>query len=121
MKIVAVICNVIYWGFLCMLMATDGLPRGADILYSLLPFVMPIFNVVIMRFLPSPGRAVNLVAMVGNIIWLVLACWLIIDRYPSHPKEEGLLAYVVLLALTPLLSMVALYPRLRATETPRAA
>jgi len=113
MKIVAVVCNVIFWLFLCLVMATDGLPQGTDILYTLLPFVMPIFNVLVMRFLSSPSRVVNLVAMAGNIIWLVLACWMTIARYPSHPKEEGLLAYVALLALTPLLSMVALYPKVK--------
>ncbi len=119
MNIVAVICNVIFWGFFCMVMITDGPPQGADVFYALLPLVMPVFNVVVLRFLPSPGRTVNLVAIVGNIIWLVLAVWVIIDRYPSHPEEEGLLAYVALLALTPLLSIVALFPRLRATAGPK--
>lgn len=121
MKIAAVICNVIFWGFFCMVMMTDGPPQGADISWAVLPFVMPIFNVVILRFLPSPGRAVNLAAMIGNIIWLVVAIWVIAARYPSHPEEEGLLAYVALLALTPLLSMVALYPKLRATAVAKPA
>lgn len=59
--------------------------------------------------------------MIGNIIWLVVAIWVIAARYPSHPEEEGLLAYVALLALTPLLSMVALYPKLRATAVAKPA
>jgi hypothetical protein len=28
MKIVALICNVIFWGFFCMVMMTDGPPQG---------------------------------------------------------------------------------------------
>ncbi len=120
MKIVAVVCNVIFWGFFCVVMMTDGPPQGADVLYALMPFVMPVFNVVVLRVLPSPGRTVSLLAMAGNIVWLLLACWVILGRYPSHPEEEGLLAYAVLLALTPLLSMVALLPKLRATAEPKA-
>ena len=116
MGIVAVICNVVFWGFFCMVMVTDGPPKGADILWSLLPFLMPILNVVVIRVLSSPSRVVKLVAFVANIAWLGLGCWLFIDRYPSHPKEEGLIEYIALMALTPVLSAVAIYLRLRASE-----
>ena len=114
MQIAAVICNVIFWGFFCMVMMTDGPPKAADIYWSLLPFLLPILNVVVIRILSSPSRVVQLVTLAGNIIWLGLACWFIMDRYPSHPKEEGLIAYVVLMALTPLLSALAIHLRLRA-------
>ena len=116
MKIVAVICNIVLWGFFCMVMLTDGLPQGADILLSLVPFLMPILNVLVIRLLPSPSRILKVVALVGNIVWLGLAGWLIMERYPSHPEEEGLTAYVVLMALTPLLSAVAIYLNLRALK-----
>jgi hypothetical protein len=58
----------------------------------------------------------KLVALVCNILWLGLACWLIIERLPSHPKEGGLIEYVSLMALTPLLSALALYLGLRASK-----
>jgi hypothetical protein len=123
MKILAVICNVVFWGFLCMVMVTDGPPKGTDVLLSLLPFLVPILNVMVLRVLSSPSRAVRLLALVSNIVWLGLTCWLIMERYPSHPKEGGLFEYVVLGALTPLLSGVAIYLTLRASEpattTPR--
>jgi hypothetical protein len=118
MKIVAVICNVAFWGFFCMVMLTDGPPKGTDILLSLIPFLMPILNVLVIRVLPSPGRVVKVVALVSNIVWLGLACWLIMDRYPSHPKEEGFIEYVALMALTPLLSAVAIYRNLKVSEPP---
>jgi hypothetical protein len=95
---------------------TDGPPKGADILLSLIPFLMPLLNVVVIRVLFSPSRVMKLVALVTNIVWLGLACWLITDRYPSHPKEEGLIQFVALMALTPLLSAVAIYLSLRASE-----
>jgi len=119
MKTVAVVCNVIFWLFFCVVMVTDGPPQGMDILYAILPFLMPVLNVVVLRFLPSPGRTINLPALVGNILWLAGACWLIIARYPSHPKEEGLLAYVMLLALTPLLTIAVLLSRLRSSGAER--
>jgi len=109
MKTIAVICNVVFWGFFCMVMVTDGPPQGADIIWSLLLFLIPILNVVVIRVLSSPSRVAKLAALVGNIIWLGLACWRIVDTLPSHPKEEGLIEFVVLLALTPLLSGVAIY------------
>ena len=114
MKVLVVICNVVNWGFFCMVMVTDGLPRGTDILWSF-TFFLPILNVVVIGVLSSPGRVTKLAALAGNVIWLGLACWLIMERYPSHPREEGLIEYVALMAPTPLLSAVAMYRSLRAS------
>ena len=116
MKILAIVCNVLFWAFICIVFVTDGLPQGADILWSLVPFVAPILNVAVIRFLPSPSRVLKIVALIINIIWLGIAGWLILARYPSHPQEEGLIAYVALFALTPLLSAVVIYLGLREPE-----
>ncbi len=116
MKIVTVICNVVFWGFFCMVMLTDGPPKGTDIIWSLVPLLIPLVNVAVIRVLSSPSRVLRHVALVSNVVWLGLAFWRIIQELPSHPKEEGLLAFVVLFALTPLLSMVAIYVSLRASE-----
>ncbi len=116
MKIMTVICNVVFWGFFCMVMLSDGPPKGPDIIWSLVPFLMPIVNVAVISVLSSPSRALKLAALVSNIAWLGLACWRIVQELPSHPKEEGLLEFVVLFALTPLISAVAFYVKLRARE-----
>ncbi len=116
MKIVTVICNVVFWLFFCMVMLTDGPPKGTDIIWSLVPFLMPIVNVAVIRALSSPTRVLRLTALLGNIVWLGLAGWRIVQELPSHPKEEGLLAFVVLFALTPLLSAVAICVVLRTSE-----
>ncbi len=113
MKLVAIGCNIVFWGFFCMVMVTDGPPRGADILFSLLPFLMPVFNVIALRFISSPGRALTRVALAANILWFVIACWIALVRYPSHPEEEGLIAYLVLMAMTPLVSAVVNFLSLR--------
>jgi hypothetical protein len=115
-RTLAVICNVFFWLFFCFVMWTDGSPVGADIPWSLFVLLLPICNILVIRVLSSTNRVVTLLAFVGNIAWLGLACWLFIDRYPSHPKEEGLIGFVVLMALTPLLSAVAIYLRSRVSE-----
>lgn len=117
MRIFAVLLNVVFWGFLCVVMLTDGPPKGVDVLLTIIPFFMPILNVVVIRVLSSPSRVLRLVTFVGNIVWLGFACWLILERYPAHPKEEGLIEYVALMALTPLLSAVAIYLSLRASRS----
>jgi hypothetical protein len=116
MKIVTVICNVVFWVFFCMVLLTDGPPKGTDIIWSLVPFLMPMVNVAVIRVLSSPSRVLKLVALISNIGWLGLAWWRITQELPSHPKEEGLLEFVVLFALTPLLSAAAIYVSLRASE-----
>jgi hypothetical protein len=77
---------------------------------------MPIFNVVVIRILSCPSRVLRIMGSTGNMLWFGLACWIIMERYPSHPAEEGLIEYVVLMALTPLLSAVAIYLHRGASE-----
>jgi hypothetical protein len=119
MRIVAVVCNVAFWAFLCLVMVTDGPPKGTDILWAVIPFVMLIFNVLVIRVLASPGRVLRIVALVGNVVWCGIAAWMIIARYPSHPAEEGLIEYVALMALTPLVSLVAVGLGLRTAAAVR--
>ncbi len=116
MRILAIVCNVLFWAFFCVVVVTDGLQQGADILVSLVTFLMPIFNVLVIRILASPGHGLKLLAFILNILWLGLDGWLIIDRYPSHPAEEGLVEYVAMMALTPLVSGLALYLQMKTPE-----
>lgn len=47
-------------------------------------------------------------AAVSNIVLLGFVCWAIADQYP-HPEEDGLIAFTVLIVLTPILSVVAIF------------
>lgn len=120
MKTLAVLCNVVFWAFFCMVIITDGMPQGADMILALVTFLMPIFNVVVIRIVSSPGKNLRLVGFVLNLCWLGIVGWLIVERYASHPAEEGLLGYVTMMALTPLVSALALYLQVRAAR-PMAA
>ncbi len=118
MKTVAVVCNVLFWAFLCMVLLTDGPPVGTGIWVSLVTFLIPIFNVLVIRVLSTPGRNLRIIAFFANVFWLAVATWRIVTEYPGHPAEEGVLAFTIIMALTPILSALTLLLSLRHTPEP---
>jgi hypothetical protein len=50
----------------------------------------------------------KILAIICNIVFIGFVCWAFVDQYP-HPKEEGIIAFTVLMVLTPILSLVALF------------
>jgi len=138
MKIVAIICNIVLFGFTCMVTLTDGPPKGAGyIVFSLLLFLIPILNVFVIsqsgagggrlgfqkrekapeeattsHDVSSNNAVVRMVAIVCNIVLLGFACWAIIAQYP-HPAEPGVVEFEVLVVLTPILSSVVIFRLLR--------
>lgn len=133
MKIAAVICNVILFGFICLVLVVDGPPKGASyIVFTLWSLFTLIFNVAVisrsgssnrwqgpnpeMKATEEPRHAdgwsstntvMRVVAMICNIALLGFTCWAFVDQYP-HPEEDGLIAFIVLMVLTPILSLVVL-------------
>ncbi len=108
MRITAIICNVVLFAFTCLVIVTDGPARETVyVVFSFLLLVVPILSAVVLwRF--SGSTIMKIATGVGNIVLLGFACWAIISQYP-HPEEEGVVAYTVLVVLTPLLSLAALY------------
>ena len=49
----------------------------------------------------------KIAATVCNIVLFGFTCWAIVSQYP-HPEEAGVIAYAVLLVLTPIPCVVAL-------------
>jgi hypothetical protein len=49
----------------------------------------------------------KIVAIICNIVLLGFVCWALVDQY-LHPKEDGVVAFAVLMGSTPILSLVAL-------------
>jgi len=117
MKIAAIVCNAVLFGFTCLVLATDGPPRGAPyIVLTLLLLLVPLFSsLVLLRF---PGNTIMwFMALAGNIALLGFSLWAIVSQWP-HPEEEGVVAYMILIVLAPLLSLAALF---RAGRVPRSA
>lgn len=134
MKTLTVLCNIVLFGFTCIVLATDGAPKEARyIIFTLLLMLIPIFTVfAIVRsgagsswpnlpmkrntleaqpktgVLSSRKTAIERVAAICNIVLLGVVCWAIVDQYP-HPEEEGIVAFSVLTVLTPILSAVVLF------------
>ncbi len=110
MKIAAITLNVVLFLFVCLVILTDGPPREpAYIACTLLSLLIPVLSaIVIWRFgSNSAHRTAPFVALACNVIWLGFTCWALVDQYP-HPKEEGLVAFVFLMVLTPIISLAAL-------------
>jgi len=133
MRIVAIICNIVFFGFTCLVLVSDGPPKGASYiaftLWTLLTLILS--SVVISRsgvrdgwlglhmkekvleeqkkidVLSSTRTIMRIVAIICNIVFFGFICWAIVDQHP-HSKEDGLIAYTVLMVLTPILNLVVL-------------
>lgn len=50
----------------------------------------------------------RIVAIICNFALLGFICWALVSQ-PSHPQEEGFVAFVLVSVLTPILSVVVLF------------
>ena len=58
--------------------------------------------------LSSASTIMRVVATISNIVFLGFPCWVMVNEHP-HPEEDGLIAFTVLMVLTPILTLVALF------------
>ncbi|MBZ5500346.1 MAG: hypothetical protein LAP85_28460 [Acidobacteriia bacterium] len=58
--------------------------------------------------LSSTSSVLRVVAVICNIVLLGFTCWAFVGQYP-HPEEDGLIAFTVLMVLTPILCLVVLF------------
>jgi hypothetical protein len=136
MKILAAICNIVSFGFVCLVLVTDGPPKEAVyILFSLLHLLTPLLTLVVLfrsgasdgwsglrskrtaseeqRKIENPSSVSTLmksVAIICNIALLGFICWAFLSQ-PPHPEEEGFVAFVAVSVVTPILSVVAILRR----------
>ena len=134
MKIAAVICNILLFAFTCMVIATDGpATETVYIIFTMWILLTLILNVVVFyRSAMSRGwsglfnkstataetgrgadrssvdRNLKTAAIICNIVFIAFVCWAYVDQYP-HPEEEGFIEYMVMMVLTPILSLVVLF------------
>jgi hypothetical protein len=133
MRIAVVILNLVAFLFISFVLVTDGPPDpGADTVFAVLSLLTKVFSVLMIlltrdggRWLGSCVRAKALVehqrinrstlvisslvtlAMVCNIVVIGFACWHLAGQY-NHPAETGAIPLVLLMVLTPLLSLAVL-------------
>lgn len=115
MKTLVTILNIVLVGFTLMVVTTEGGPTdiGHTILGVLL-FLVPLFNIILVLrlglFNPAKGASNNamngaarIAAMLFNLILFGFGVWATIEAYP-HPEEDGVLAFTILVLLTPIVS-----------------
>jgi hypothetical protein len=130
MKLIALVCNVVFFLFLCFVIKTDGISGEAFyITFTFLSLLIPVFNVIIIlrsgtndgwfgihiKKSEEPGKlvrwltlssTVKLITVIINLTWMAKTCWIMIKEYP-HPEEEGFVVFVVVMFLTPVITIVA--------------
>lgn len=120
MRVLAVVCNVVFFAFTCLVLVTDGVSREAPyIALTALMLLVPVATALVL--VRSRGAvAVERLAAVANLVLLAGIVAAMVDQYP-HPDEEGFVTYAVLAAVTPVLSAVALLRRgaMRGGAAPR--
>jgi preprotein translocase subunit SecG len=128
MKIVVVVLNAVLFAFTCSILMVDGSPTETFYkLLTLFVLLVPLLSFLVIlqsgmtdgwlgarigtkpRVEPSSTLTlVRRVTVLLNAVLLANSCWAIVTQYPQHPKEEGLLAYAVVILLTPILNIVVL-------------
>jgi hypothetical protein len=134
MKLIVIFCNIFLVVYTCFVLITDGISKEAlYIVLTLLLLLVPVFNLAMILYystgigwldfrlkrkpLDKDARADGLsskiptskiVTIICNIVLLGFSCWVFIDQFP-HPKEEGLIFFIVIVFLTPILSSIALF------------
>ncbi len=113
MKAVCILVNLGLSLFTLLVLLTDGIPTEARLIgLSLLVLLVPgLTAMVINRVHPTPSRRdvfLTRAAAVCNLGLLGAACWALVTQFSSHPKEAGLVPYVVLTLAAPALSLFVL-------------
>jgi len=133
MKPLAFLCNVILSGFTCLVIFTDGMSVKTDyIVFTIFLLLVPLFNLFVFwrsglaegwtgfqgkkksldkeKSIGNPSfisPALRIAAVICNVILLGSCIWAFLNQHP-HPREEGYIAYLLVVALTPVLSIIAI-------------
>lgn len=131
MNFLAAIFNVSLAGYTCFVLLTEGMPKNvAYFLFTLFLLLVPVLNLCMILIgarskgwfsfniggkeseeedIPeekyTSGKILKTTAIISNIVLVGLSCLAFIDQYP-HPKEDGLVVFIVLLLFTPVVSLL---------------
>ncbi len=112
MKTLTVLCNFALIAFTLFLLVTEGASEQAVYnVFAALLLLVPLLTVfAVSRSGEAPAGALQRITAGGNLVLLGLVVWAIVDQYP-HPDEPGVVEFMLLAVLTPLLSAIALLRR----------
>jgi len=134
MKILAIVCNIVLFLFTCFVLVTDGPPEKASyVVFAIWSLLTMIFSAIVIYGigagkgwlglsrerkaqeekgkidnLSSKGTIMKIVAIICNVVFFGFVCWALVDQYP-HPKEDGFIAFAVLMVLTPIINVLTLF------------
>jgi cytochrome bd-type quinol oxidase subunit 2 len=118
MKTLTILCNVALAAMSALEVVTEGLPEQPSqwALAVLIVFV-PVFTVfVLLRRQDTGGASVPGLAVLCNLVLLVVTCWAAAAQYP-YPEGPGIIPFVALAILTPVLSLATLRRAVRPSRT----
>jgi hypothetical protein len=116
MRIATVVFNVALFLFTVVVLVTDGLSN--EVAYNLLALLLlavPALTVVVLGR-RMRGASLDLYlrwsAVVCNVALAGFSYWSIASQYP-HPKEDGIVAFMLLTMVTPILSALVVFESLK--------
>ncbi len=115
-RLAAIACNVALFAFTLVVLATDGASGEPPyVVFQILLLATPVMAVAVLAAARRGGAqpGARRASVLCNLALLAFSCWAIADQYP-HPADPGLVPFVVLLLLTPVLSSLALVQRPKA-------
>ena len=122
MRNLALACNVVLFGIVCLLILNEGMPAEALYrVFTVLALLTPVLTLIaLLRFgatrqeqgtsgNPTPLSALARYAVAAcNLLLLGFTCWASVVQYP-YPEGNSIIPFVLLMALTPVISLVALF------------
>jgi len=121
MRALVILCNLVSAAFTMLVMATDGPPtKPIFVALGALLLLVPALTVFALvragaerawlaggTEAPAGSAALARAAAVCNMALVAFIGWALVDQHP-HPREEGFLAYVMMMLATPTLSAAVL-------------
>lgn len=122
MRVTAIVCNIIMCVLTSLVVISEGVSN--ELIYqgfTLFMLLVPIMStfILIKSVMPRSTKlfksSAYLVATILNILMVAFLVLAMVDQYP-HPKEDGFITYVIIVAITPIINTFVLYRLFKGTR-----
>ena len=116
MRVAAILLDVILVAATVSIIVTEGVGTDTQtVLLTCLVLLVPLLSAVVIGFQPvvggDEGRSSGTFATVSaNVVLFAVCAWLSVVRYP-YPEGNGIIPFVLLCVVAPLLSVLTLMKR----------